>query len=130
MTKDVYLDPASNDFSILNGELRLTENQQETSRQKTSIFLSGFKGECIWDTDFGIPYLSNNNNPLQLLGKISDKRFFDVIIKDSILAREGIIELLSYSSVVDPRERIISINFTAETEAGEIITVEEVELGI
>lgn len=130
MSKDIFLDPVTNDLSIINSIIRLTEVQEETTRQKTSIMLKSFRGECFWDINtLGLPYLKNSNNSVQLLGKdTTDKRFIDVYVREAILSREGIVELLEYESVWDRRTRIMSVSFKAITETGEILTVENLEL--
>lgn len=129
MSKDIYLDPSTNDLYIYNGELRLTETQEEVTRQKCQISLSTYKGEVFWDIDAGVPWLANDNNPIQLLSKsTTDKRFVDVVLQANILNREGIIGISSYESVWDKPTGKLTITFTATTETGEPISVEDIEL--
>jgi hypothetical protein len=131
MSKDLALNPTTNDLEISNSLLRLTENQEQTTRQKVQIYLGMFRGECFWSILEGIPYLANDNNNTQLLSKnTTDKRFVDVVIKQAILEREGIIGITSYSSFLDSVNRKLSISFSANTVSGEIITIDELELEI
>lgn len=128
MSRDIYIDPTLGDLFLENGQLRLTNTQEEATRQYTQQFLAGFRGELFWDLDFGVPWLKNDNNPVQILGKQSDKRFVDVQIKEAILGREGIVQITSYNSVWDRANRTLTVSFTAETVSGEPISVEEIEV--
>jgi hypothetical protein len=131
MSKDLALDTTTNDLDVSNSLLRLTETQEETTRQKVQIYLAMNKGECFWSTAEGIPYLANDNNNIQLLSKnTTDKRFVDIVMKQAILEREGVIGITNYSSSLDSANRKLSISFSANTESGEIITIEELELEI
>ena len=117
---DLYIDPSTGDIYLTNNQMRLTANIEECVRQKVAITLRTFKGEWVFNIDQGVPYLENENNKIQLLGKTS-KSFFDTTVKTAIEGVEGIVQILSYSSAVTQPEGLISISFKATTESGEIL---------
>lgn len=129
MSKDLLLDSTLGDLDITNGLLSLTETQEKTTQQKTKIYLSLFRGEYFASITDGIPWLANDNNPIQLLSKsTTNKRFIDVYIREAILEREGIVDIVRYESEFDRQTRTMSVSFIATTESGEVITVEELEI--
>lgn len=127
---DIYLDPATNDIDIFNGQMRLTDKVEDLVRQRTEVNLKTFKGECFWDITAGIPYLANDNNPQQLLGKTANKGLLDASIQDGIVSRQGIVRLISYESVWDKNNRTLTISFSGETEHGDIVSFNNIELEI
>lgn len=116
---DFKLDLLTNDLDIVNGDILLTANTGELAAQKVSINLKTFKGEWVYNVLAGIPYLERDGQPIKLLGGKS-KFFLDQAIKEGILSRDGVIRLESYESVLDKVTGVVSIEFTAITEEGEI----------
>lgn len=126
MSIDLLLD-SNNDLSLFNGDLELTDTQEEATRQYVTTQLRGFLGECFFATDqFGVPWLANDNNPIQLLGKNSSQQIIDLYIKQAITTREGIQQITSYNSVWDRANRTLSVSFTAITTSGEPLSVENI----
>lgn len=123
MAVDILLDEEG-DIALVNNSLVLTSNMEESSRQQVLITLRTYKGEWIGDINFGIPYLKNKNNPIQLLGKDGNKHLIDSYIKEAILTRENITDILSYESTVDVIERTMKVTFTAKTNSGSVISIE------
>lgn len=121
---DIYLDPVTNDLDLTGNTLRLTKTVQENTRQRVLITLNTNKGEWPFNISFGIPWLKNENNNTQLLGKTS-KNIIDSAIKKAILTRQGIVSIEQYSSTLDKVTRRMTVNFKALTETGDIITVTE-----
>lgn len=129
MATDIYLDPTTDDIDLTNKSIRLTENIEESSRQQVLIDLSTFQGEWFANIVAGIPYLANDDNPIQLMGQ-TETTNFDIYIKGSILARENITSLDSYESSFDRQERTLTVSFTAITATGEVVTVSNLSIGI
>lgn len=117
---DIFLDPLTGDLSLVDSQMRLTANIEECVRQKVEITLRTFKGEWDFNILFGVPYLENDNNPTQLLGKTS-KAFFDITIKTTIESVEGIVQVLDFESTLTQPEGLLTINFKATTESGEVL---------
>jgi len=116
---DVYLNPVTNDLDIVNGVMRLTRSQEELTRQKIHITLSMNKGSWVFNINQGVPWLANDNNNVQLLGKVPI-RTVDAAVKRAILTREGVISISSYQSTLNTQTRELTISFNALTETGEI----------
>lgn len=118
---DIFIDPGTNDLGFSNSTVRLTATREELARQKVQINLSTFKGEWFRNVLAGIPYLKNDNNPVQLLGATT-KEVFDLHIKAGIVSRQDIVDILTYNSVLDKVERTLTISFTASTITGSTVS--------
>jgi hypothetical protein len=118
---DFLLDPVTNDIYILNGKTKWANRVEVVTRQRVYITMNTNRGEWVFNIDFGIPWMKNPNNPIQLLGK-TPKAIIDAYIKEAILSKETVISLDTYVSVLDKETRIMNIEFEAESQAGEIIT--------
>ena len=119
MGKDLYIDPVTRDIDLTNSQLSLITEKQVATRQRLDITLNAFKGEWDFNINFGIPYMANSNNTVQLLER-GRKDILDLEIKSAILSTEGVVELKSYSSVLGTDREVVII-FSAVTESGEII---------
>lgn len=120
--RDIYLDPLTNDLSFINGEIRLTESIEEVVRQKVSIALRTYRGEWFANIEQGVPYLENDNNPIQILGKTS-KTVFDTTVRSEILEVQGVTNVTYYESTLDRVNSTITISFQATTKSGEDISL-------
>lgn len=127
MSIDFYLDPVTNDIDLTNKSMRLTNSIPESSRQQVLIDLLTFRGEWFANILAGVPYLANDNNPIQLMGQ-SEKTNFDIAIKGSILSRENITSLVAYESSFNRAERSLTVSFTAITNTGEEVVVEDLPI--
>tara|TARA_R110002020_G_scaffold31715_1_gene98542 strand:- start:1256 stop:1645 length:390 start_codon:yes stop_codon:yes gene_type:complete len=120
--KDLYINPLTGDLDLTNSRIRLTETVQESVRQKVEVTLKTYTGEYFANILFGVPYLENDNNNIQLLGKTS-KTIFDTTIKEKVLGVEGVINITSYRSILDQISGELDISFRAEIESGELIPI-------
>jgi hypothetical protein len=116
---DLTIDRGTGDLQIQNGDLVLIPTIQELVRQQVQITLSTFRGEWSYNTEFGVPYVANENNPIQIFSKTS-KNIFDLRMREAIQSTEGVVGIDSYSSVRDPRSQLITVTFTATTNSGNI----------
>jgi hypothetical protein len=119
---DIYIDPLTHDISLVNNRMVLVSTEEESTRQRLVITLKTFKGEWDFNINYGVPYLKNENNPVQLLGK-SNKDLLDLEIKQAILNTDGVVSLNTFTSVFDKAQRTVELDFTAVTENGELISV-------
>ena len=119
---DIYIDPISHDIPLVNNRMVLVSTEEEATRQRLVITLRAYKGEWQFNINYGVPYLKNDNNPVQLLGK-SSVDLLDLEIKQAILNTRGVVSLDSFTSVFDKAQRTVEINFAAETESGKLIAV-------
>lgn len=122
MAVDIFLDPLTNDIQLVNGSMRVTQSIEESSRQQVLITLSAFKGEWLYDINFGIPYLENDNNSVKTLG-VLNKSFLDSIIQNEVLARENINKIINYESTLDKTSGVLSVTLKAETNAGDVVSI-------
>jgi len=126
---DIYISPLTNDLDIVRGRLRLTQNDGEEVRQKVSITLNTFRGEWIFNINYGIPWLSNENNSLQLLDKTS-KTILDYEIKRAIVNTTGVRSLYSYGSIYDPMSREVAVDLKVEIDTDNIITIDGIQASL
>jgi hypothetical protein len=129
MAIDIFLNTLTGDIDLFNKSMRLTNSIPESSRQQVHIDLSTFKGEWFANILAGIPYLANDNNPIQLMGQ-QETLNFDIAIKGNVLSRENIVSLSGYTSSLDRKERILTVSFTAITSTGEEVEVLNLPVGI
>lgn len=118
---DILLN-AAGDLDLSGNTLKLTPTIEDNTRQRILITLSTNRGEWEFNILFGVPYLSNANNPTQLLGKVP-KSFLDAAITEAILSKEDITSLNSYSSVLDKVTGVLTIEANATTNTGEIVNI-------
>ena len=128
MAVDFLLDD-NGDIDITNKLMTLTPDIQTSSRQQVMITLRTYLGEWVYNIIYGIPYLANDNNPIQLLGAGDNKDLVDLYVRQAILSRENIVALLSYTSSLVKEDRSMTISFQAETNEGEILTVTNQSIG-
>jgi hypothetical protein len=116
---DIYLNPATNDIDLTNNTMRLTANNGELIRQKILITLQTFRGEWAANTQFGVPWMKNKNNSIQLLGP-SDKDTVDSYVKAAVEGVDGVNDFITYYSTRDRQTREMDITFLVDTDEGEI----------
>lgn len=130
MAVDIYIDPASGDLDLSsNKTLRLTNSIEESSRQQVAITLATYRGEWFANINYGVPYLKNDNNNEQLMGA-NRKALLDIAIKNGILTRENIVRLISYESELNNQTRLLTVSFRAETNTGEVISIDNTTVDI
>lgn len=128
MAVDYLLDD-NGDIDITDGIIRLTPDIQTSSKQQVLISLKTYLGEWVFNiSGIGIPYLANDNNPVQLLGAGDNKILLDSFIKAEILRKENITEILQYESSLDKQSGEMAVSFRAITRSGEVVVIEDAEL--
>lgn len=119
---DLYMNPETHDLDIQGGSFRLTETDIELTRQRVDITLNAYRGEWFANILYGVPYIVNKNNKVQILGK-TDKGTFDIYVKEAIQNTEGVQTIEFYNSTVDSITRTITINTRIVDESGEFIDI-------
>lgn len=76
---------------------------------KTTILL--WRGEFFLNVDAGIPEMQ------AILGK-HPQEMADAVLKDAVLAIQGVTGIPDYQSVLNPDSRVSSVNFTVNTIYG------------
>lgn len=115
---DILLDPVTHDVVFINGASPVAQSQQDIVAQRLKISLQTFLGEWFLDIDTGIPYFQ------QILNKIRSKSTVDTIFQQAILNDPGVVELLSYQSVLDSSRRGFHLEFAVRAANGEEIALE------
>lgn len=119
-----YLLAEDGDLDLTNGSMSLTKTIEQSSKQQAIISLNTYRGEWDFNILAGIPWLINENNTTQVLGK-STKTLIDTVVQEDILNRENITEIISYESILDKSARILTISFEALTNQGSVISVSD-----
>ena len=117
---DFYVDPVTNDLSLVAGDIRYT-NLEEQTRQRLFITLNTYRGEWFPNRFYGIPYLINDDNNIQLLGK-SREGLLGAFIRSAILGTDNIEELISFNVREDPLTRTVKVEFEATMTNGKSFT--------
>lgn len=105
-----------------NFTMSLVKTKEQLTKQKIKITLNTNRGEWAFNINFGVPWLRNEYNNISILTKVP-KGIFDSAIKDAILTREGVVEILEYRSVVDKVTRKVTVEAKVETEQGGIVSI-------
>jgi hypothetical protein len=119
-----YLLAEDGDLDLTNGSMSLTKTIEQSSKQQAIISLNTYRGEWDFNILAGIPWLINENNTTQVLGK-STKALIDTVVQEDILNRENITEIISYESILNKSTRVLTISFEALTNQGSVISVSD-----
>ena len=118
---DIKLDLLTGDLDLVEVDgvknLVLTNPIIETVEQRLFIKLRTFQGEWFMNTDFGIPYFQ------LILVKGVTQAVVDSIIKREILATQGVVSIIEYTSSLDTATRKYEAQFLVKEASGEQITV-------
>ena len=117
---DFYIDPTTHDLSLVKGDIRYTTLEEQT-RQRLEITLKTYRGEWFVNKLYGVPYLKNEDNQIELLGK-SSTEVLEIFLTRTILESPNIKELDSFTLTEDPSTRSVSVVFKAIMTDGNPIT--------
>ena len=73
MALDFLLDDTTGDLAFVSNTFIPVPDIQTLSKQQVEISLSTYQGEWVFDILAGVPWLANDNNPIQLLSKSVSK---------------------------------------------------------
>lgn len=121
---DILFDQELNDIAIEDGDLVYINLKELEAQQAVSITLRVFRGEWFANVNFGVPYLSNDNNETQLLGQ-KDKGLLDGYLRAAILSNDEILSIISFSSSINQASGMYTVSATLQIEGGEIEFEEE-----
>jgi len=110
-----FLIGTDGDLVIEDFTIQLTPDLTESIKQRILIRLKTFKGEYFLDTNFGTPYYQ------QVFVKGISKGVVDSIFKSVINETPGVVNVISYSSVLNPISRTYTADFGALLDTGEVI---------
>lgn len=104
---------SNGDMTFGSGSHNYYINVPAAVAQAVQTRLLLFLGEWFLDTSDGTPWNQ------QILGK-SYQKVYDMLIKGRITQTQGMNALLSYSSVVNPTTRSLSVSGTLDTIYGQV----------
>lgn len=93
-------------------DLQLNTQGLEAVGQRIAITLNTFKGEYFLNTEFGAPWLQT------VFRKGVSKNLIDTQLKNVITAVPGVLQLLEYTSSINPTLRGMNITFKARVDEG------------
>ena len=102
---------STNDYSFGNGQLNYFINTPAAVGQVVETSLLLFLGEWYLNTDDGMPWFES------VLGKHT-KVQADNAIQDYILKVEGVVDIGTYESIIDPVQRRFTVMMTVDTVYG------------
>lgn len=116
---DLYLDPNTHDFVFENGDIKWVPTKQDLCRQQVVVAIRTFKGEWFRDIGFGVPWIENENNPIQILGS-KDQVIFDAELRRVILDEPTVVSILSYETNHEPISGRLTVDIQVDSEYGPI----------
>ena len=105
---------ADNDIFIEGGTFSRTSDGAYVAQKVRSV-LNTIQGEVVSDPTFGIPYFTDIFVKPVNLGQVAS------IFKTKILSVEGVNGLLSFDFDYDPETRKYLLDFSVNTDYGEIV---------
>ena len=115
---DLELDPITNDLLIVDQDLRVIPDTTDAIVQRLRIRLKFFQEEWFLNRTFGIPYYQS------LFVKGVTKAQVDALYRSEILDTQGVIEIVSFNSILDSTNREYSVGFSCRVSTGDTIALE------
>lgn len=110
MSKDLKLN-SNHDLMFKNNRLVLVDGANQKAQQ-IKIALLTFLGEWFLDTSHGVPYFE------QVLLKQVDKVKIENVFRQKIAAVKDVKRVLKLNTQIDRKERLLLVEFEAETDEG------------
>ena len=121
---DYKIDPKTGDLALESSDIVVINTKQDLARQRLAILLNTLRGEWEFNVTFGIPYISNKNNKIALLGS-GDLAGLDLYIKTAITNEEYVELLESYQSTFNPISGELTVSARVRVYNGEAIDIVE-----
>lgn len=114
---DLYLDPITHDLVLDNFTLKVTKTKEEEITQRLKIKLLWWKGEWVFNLNFGIDYRN------EVFVKGIDLDDIDEMFRLQIANEDGVRELISYSSSHNASTRELNVTAKVLIDSGEILNL-------
>lgn len=108
---DILMD-SSGDAVFVNGDTKVTYFAADVVAQRLTIRLRTFLGEWDFNVTYGVPYFQ------RIFKKGVTKVTVDNLFREQILAEAGVLEIKTFTSVLDVATRHYSATFVVRTEEG------------
>ena len=119
---DIELDKVTNDLVFNGFDFSLVDDTNQIM-QNLAIRLRFILGEWYLDITQGVPYFE------VFFRKAPNQIQIESILKEEIVNTRGIVELTSFESDFDSRNRVYSVKFSARSISGEEL-LKELELQV
>lgn len=110
---DIALDPTTGDILLVDHSAQLVQDIDQVA-QNLAIRLRFILGEWYLNILAGVPYYEyffvKSPNQIQV----------ESFLKEAIVDTPGILQITSFSSAYDNAHRRFSVNFSAQTESGNL----------
>jgi len=113
MTIDLGLSTSTGDLVVNNFDLTLVDSTDQIA-QNLAIRLRFFLAEWFLDIESGIPYYQD------ILIKAPNQFRVESVIKEEIINTDGIVEILSFSTNFNERDRKFTVSFSCDSVSGVI----------
>lgn len=102
---------SNGDFVFGHGTADYLINSSAAVAQAVLTALELFQGEWFLDNQAGVPYMQ------QILG-YNTQSLYDIILKQVIFNVQGVTGIVSYTSVLNPTTRKLTVTATINTQFG------------
>lgn len=111
---DILVDRNTGDVVFQNGACPVVSaDSADVVAQRLFILLRTWRAEWFLDTTYGVPYES-------ILGMKVSKTRVDRILQSKILEEQGVAEMVSWSSEIEPSTRVYTCRFQVRTTFGAV----------
>ncbi len=121
---DIKIDDTG-DILLDDGDIQFVTTKEDLAAQSIRIALSTNRGTWRYNTLFGVPWLANTYNKIQILSK-ANRPLADTYIKQGILERENVRGIESFTGVFDPTTRRYTVSADVRLTSGEIISISDI----
>lgn len=108
---------ANFDYTFGQGSQNFLVDSAATVAQAIRTALLLFQGEWFLDQTAGVPYVAPPAAVGQVVG-YGTKGLYDNVIKQAILGVQGVLQILNYSSSLNPANRALTISAQVLTTFG------------
>lgn len=115
--EDLRLDLSGDLALTAGGDLDIVSGDEAVA-QRLLFTLRHFQGEWFLDTEFGVPWFQ------KVLRKNPEGVVVEAVLKQAILATEGVLALERFEAAWDRGRRALTVQFQVRTAAGSLSLAE------
>ena len=119
--KSLAINRESGTFIRERNRFVYTRSNLEYLELRVHSVVSIFLGEWFLDQSLGIPYIPKDDQKI-----IEHRVLIESALRAKIVGVKGIKRLTRFDSDFEPRRRILTVSFTAETDSGELLEMDDV----
>lgn len=119
---DIFMNVLTEDINITDNKIVVMKEILPSLRQRLTIRLKTFNDEWVLNKNAGLPYFQ------QIYKKGISKDVVDSLFRSFILKTPDVERLISFSSILDGRNRTYTLNFSVATSSGETLAITDFEV--